>query len=161
MECLIQKPAPTKRARVIWIKVESCGALLRKLLVFIRSYLKSAQSVFNFGYLSSGHSVFTWTRMLRFVVIFEAKRGPRAKTFGKHYFRWNELIGMFSADFKRRNYSLFLSIIPFLCLSPCLCPLIFFSHPFLCLTYRHPFSLTTAKVVGCPRERLEYVSYCW
>ena len=80
--------------------------------------------------------------------------------FGKDYYRWNELIGMFSADIKRRSFSLFLCIIPFLCLSPCLCPLMLFPIPFLCLTYRHPFSLNTAKVVGCPQERLECVGYC-
>jgi hypothetical protein len=41
-EYIIKKqPTPTKRAKIILIKVESCSTLLRKSLVCIPSYLKS------------------------------------------------------------------------------------------------------------------------
>jgi len=47
---------------VILIKVKGCVALLHMLLVCIRSYAKigSEIQIFNFGYLSFAHSVFTW-----------------------------------------------------------------------------------------------------
>ena len=42
LEYLIKKPpVPTKRAKISLIKVKSCNALLRMLLVCIGSYLKS------------------------------------------------------------------------------------------------------------------------
>jgi hypothetical protein len=42
LEYLIKKPpVPTKRATIILIKVKSCNALLRMLLVCMNMYLKS------------------------------------------------------------------------------------------------------------------------
>jgi len=50
---ITKHPVPTKRATVILIKVKSCNALLRMLLVCIRGHLKSdlRYNFFNFVYV--------------------------------------------------------------------------------------------------------------
>jgi hypothetical protein len=77
-EYLTEKlPVPIKRATIILIKVKSCNALLRMLLVCIRNYL---QSVLKYKFL-------LWILILRTVYLreqgydnprlfFKAKRGP-------------------------------------------------------------------------------------
>jgi hypothetical protein len=62
LEYLIKKlPIPTTRATNIFIKIKPCNAMLRILVVRIRSYVKSGlRYIFlNFGYLSPGQSMFT------------------------------------------------------------------------------------------------------
>ena len=78
-----------KRARIIVIKVQSCNALLHMLLVCIRKLSKiiSEMKIFNFGCLSSWHSIFMWARMWESIVIVNAKRVPPSEKFGKHCFR--------------------------------------------------------------------------
>jgi len=51
-----------KQVTVILVKVKGCIALLHILLVCICSYNKiiSVIQIFNFGYLSFAHSIFTW-----------------------------------------------------------------------------------------------------
>jgi hypothetical protein len=86
-EYLIKKlPVPTTQATNIFTNIKFCYALLRNVLVRICSYLKSVSryNFLNFGYLSPGQPLFTYARMWVSVVTFRAKRGPRAKTFGKH-----------------------------------------------------------------------------
>jgi hypothetical protein len=59
------------------LKLDSCNALLRKLLLCIRSYLQKVLSyihIFNFGHLSWGHYISC--------LFFEARMGPRAKILG-------------------------------------------------------------------------------
>ena len=77
---------PTKQVTVMLIKVKSCSALLCMLLLCICSYLKSVlrYKFFNFGYLSSRHSVFTWARMWESVVTFQSRKGSTRNKFGKH-----------------------------------------------------------------------------
>ena len=77
---------PTKRATINSIKVKSCNALLRMLLVCISTYLKSVLRykflIFDTYhpaalYLSDQGCEDQW-------LFFEAKRGSRAKKFGKY-----------------------------------------------------------------------------
>jgi len=44
--------------------------------------------ILNSGFLPHGHNIFTRANMQGSVVPFEAKRGLRAKRFGKHCYRW-------------------------------------------------------------------------
>jgi hypothetical protein len=72
-------PVPTKLATVVVIKVKSCQAFLRVLLLCIRSYLKSLlmYTFLIFGYLFSGHAIFTWARMWGSLGIFRSQKGVR------------------------------------------------------------------------------------
>jgi hypothetical protein len=71
----------TKRTTVV-CKVKSCKALLVLLLVCIRSYLKSLlrYKFLIFGYMLSGHAVFTWARMWGSLVIFRSQKGVPEQT---------------------------------------------------------------------------------
>ena len=64
-----------KRPTVILIKVKSCNALLRMLLVFIRSYLKSVLR-YKFLIMDTYHqdTIFTWARMRGSLVIFRSPK---------------------------------------------------------------------------------------
>ena len=82
LEHLIKKlPVPTKLAIVVVIKAKSRQAFLHVLLVCICSYLKSFQryTFLIFGYLFSGHAIFTWARMWGSLVIFRSQKGPESK----------------------------------------------------------------------------------
>ena len=87
LENRIEKcPIRTKRGTVGFIKVKSCIALTRMLLVCIRSYLKS---VLRYKFLILGtYHPYTLTLLEQGCEVpwlfFEAKRGPPAKKFGKH-----------------------------------------------------------------------------
>jgi hypothetical protein len=76
-------PVLTKRATVSLNKVKSCSTLLHMLLICIRSYevskISSEIYFFNFGYLLSGHSIFTSARMWGSVVIFRSQKGSASK----------------------------------------------------------------------------------
>jgi len=78
---------PTKR-NIIFIKVKSCNASLLTLLVCLKIYIKSALR-YKFLILNTSHpdTIFKWPSMWGFLVIFEAKRDPRAKTFEKHWLK--------------------------------------------------------------------------
>jgi hypothetical protein len=79
-------PAPTKRAKIILLKVKSCNSLLPILLALICTYLQSVVR-YTFVILDTCHldilylceqgSEDPW-------LIFEAKKGPRTKYFTKH-----------------------------------------------------------------------------
>jgi hypothetical protein len=88
-EYLIKKPpVPTKQATISLIKVRSCSALLRMLLVCIRSYLKSVLA-YAFLILDTCHPDTLYLHQQRYKdpwLSFEAQRDPRVKTFGKHSF---------------------------------------------------------------------------
>jgi hypothetical protein len=67
--------------------VKSCDALLRMLLLCIRNYLKSVLR-YNFQILDTYHPDILYLREEGCEdpwLFFEDKRGPRAKTFGKHW----------------------------------------------------------------------------
>jgi len=72
-----------KRATIIVIKVKSCNALLRMVLVRICSYLKS---VLRYTFLildthqPDNTSMFTWARMLGSVVVLRSQKGPSSRT---------------------------------------------------------------------------------
>ena len=78
-------PVPTKWAKIILVKVKSCNKLLITLLIYISISLTSVMGCifFNFGCLSSSHSIFMWERMWGSVVTFRNQRDLRAKKFGK------------------------------------------------------------------------------
>jgi len=46
--------------------------------------ISSEIHILNFGFPSSGQSVFARARMWGSIVIFRIQKGPRAKTFGTH-----------------------------------------------------------------------------
>ena len=80
------RPIPTKQRTVGLIKVKSCIALTRVLLISIRSYLKS---VLRYKFLISDtfHPYMLILREQGYEdpwLFFETKKGPRAKNFGKH-----------------------------------------------------------------------------
>jgi hypothetical protein len=73
-------------ATISLIKVKSCNAFLRMLLVCIHSYLKSVLR-YKFLILNTYHPDTLYLCVQRCEdpwLFFEAKRGPSAKTFGKH-----------------------------------------------------------------------------
>jgi hypothetical protein len=75
-----------KRATVSLIKVKSCNALLRMLLVCIRSYLKSVLR-HKFLILDTHHPDTIYLREQGCedpLLFFRAKKGLPAKTFGRH-----------------------------------------------------------------------------
>ena len=79
-------PVPTKRSKIFLLKVKSCNALFRMLLVCISSYLKSFLK-YKFLILGTHHPNTPNLREPSCMdprLFFDAKRGPRAKTFGKH-----------------------------------------------------------------------------
>jgi hypothetical protein len=67
--------------------------LWRMLLVYINNCLKSVLEVqiFSSGYLSSGHSTFTWARIWRSVAIFRDQKGSASKKFGKRCYKLSPL----------------------------------------------------------------------
>jgi len=80
-----------------WYTVASCWLFLYKLYydarihehqVYKLSKFSCEVQIFYFGYLPSGHSIFMSARMQRSVVIFGAKRCPRAKWLGNTALRW-------------------------------------------------------------------------
>jgi hypothetical protein len=91
-EYLIKKhPVPTKRATINLITVKSRNALLRVLLVCIRSYLISVVR-YKFLILDTCHPDTLYLREQGREdprLFFETKRGPRAKKkkSGKHCFK--------------------------------------------------------------------------
>jgi hypothetical protein len=83
---LIKKlPVPTKRGTMRFTRVKSCNALWRMLLIRIRSYLKSVLR-YKFLTLATYHPDTIYIREQEFEdpwLFFKAKRGSRAKRFGK------------------------------------------------------------------------------
>ena len=76
LEYQIKKPpVPTKQATVILIKVKSCSALLRMLLVCIGIYLKS---FLRYAFLISDtqHPDTLWARLWGYMVILRNQKGP-------------------------------------------------------------------------------------
>ena len=87
ISCDHQKPR--KRATVSLIKVKSCNALLRMLLLCFRSYLTSVLR-YKFLILDTCHPDALYLREQGCEdpwLFFEAKRGPRANKFWKHCLR--------------------------------------------------------------------------
>jgi hypothetical protein len=84
----VKLSVPTKQATTSLSKAKSCNALLHMLVVGIHSYLKSVLRykflILNTYYIDNLH-----LPEKRFVVILEAKRGPRAQEFGKLCFGIN------------------------------------------------------------------------
>jgi hypothetical protein len=83
-------PEPTKRETVILIKVKSCNALLRMLLVCIRGYLKSdlrSKFLILATYELGTPYIYVSKDMKIHEYFFEDKRDSRAKTFGNRCFR--------------------------------------------------------------------------
>ena len=77
---------PTKRATVISMKVESCNTVLRMLLVCISICLKSVV-IYKYLILDTYHpdTLYLCEQGCEDPWLFlEAKRGARAKKFGKH-----------------------------------------------------------------------------
>jgi hypothetical protein len=80
-----ETPVPMKQATVCLIRVKSCNALLRMLVVCIRSYLKAALN-YKFLILDIYHPDNLLVQRCEDPwLFFEAKRGPPAeKKYGKH-----------------------------------------------------------------------------
>jgi hypothetical protein len=78
-------PVLKKRTTVILIKVKSCNAFLRMLLVYNSCYLKPTQR-YNFLILDIYHlSVYLRGQECEHpLLFFEAKRYPRPRKLGKH-----------------------------------------------------------------------------
>jgi hypothetical protein len=77
----MKHPVPTKLTTIVSIKVELCNALLRILMVRVRSYLKSVLR-YKFLILGAYHpdNVYKREQVCEDPWLFyEAKRGPREK----------------------------------------------------------------------------------
>jgi hypothetical protein len=100
LDYLIKKPpVPMKQATIRLIKVKSCSAVLRKLMVCIDIYPKisSEIQILNFGCLSSRHSILTRAGMWGSMVIFCSQKGFMSKKFGEHCTRaYTSLVMWFS-----------------------------------------------------------------
>ena len=96
VEHLIKKPPVLTNERQSVVKVKSCTALLLSVLksVLIYKFLILGTCYPDTLYLREEGSKGPW-------LLFEAKRGPRAKSFGKHWYRFFTIL--YIAYINRQN----------------------------------------------------------